>query len=719
METTTGAEVDVSATEWVGAKPVLADVTTLQAIIAHYPNVPEAGAAGDALAALSSAPATKLFEYRYQQTPASVADIAGEVKAMRNLIRLAEMYVPFGSVGCRCLEPGRRRPRVLAPSRPDDRPAKPRSRCEAGIRAGDRIEWDSRVTVSTNEEMRTMREANGPAMEPIPNTAHLLQPMIERAFRDPGWPVAAYREDDHFVDVTAGEFYERVRQLAKGLIGCGVEAGDRVALMSHTRLEWLLVDYAILAVGGVTVPVYETSSAEQLQWILSDSEAVALVVETPEMAQMRAAISDATPACRTSFTIEEGGLAELVRRSQHVDDGALDARIAGLTSDHLATIVYTSGTTGRPKGCAMTHGNLRANVLQNLDAVRSMLEPRDVGLMFLPLAHTLSKIIALVGVEWGIKLAFATDAAHLQEELLLVRPTMVVAVPRVFEKVFNGAQQKAHADGHGGIFDKAVEVAIRWSENDAAGGHHPITRIEHAALKPLVYRKLQAVFGGRMRFAVSGGGPLGERLTHFFNGVGVKIFEGYGLTETSPTLTVNREDAWKPGTVGIPLAATSIRIADDGEILAKGPQVFQGYWRNEAATEETFDDDGWFLTGDVGTLDDDGFLRITGRKKELIVTASGKNVAPAPLEDRLRAHPLISQAVVVGDARPFIAALITLDPEAITHWADAHGMGAMPTSELAENADLRAVDPGRSRRRQPVGIASRIDPRSSRCCPAT
>jgi long-chain acyl-CoA synthetase len=535
-----------------------------------------------------------------------------------------------------------------------------------------------------------MREANGPAMEPISNTAHLLQPMIDRAFRDPGWPVAAYREDDHFVDVTAGELHDRVRQLAKGLIGCGVEAGDRVALMSHTRLEWLLVDYAILAVGGVTVPIYETSSAEQLQWILGDSEAVALVVETPAMAQMHAAIAEAAPACRASFTIEEGGLAELVRRGQHVDDKALDGRIAWLTRDDLATIVYTSGTTGRPKGCAITHGNLRANVLQNLDAVRSMLEPREVGLMFLPMAHTLSKIIALVGVEWGIKLAFATDVAHLQEELLLVRPTMVVAVPRVFEKVFNGAQQKAHAQGHGPIFDKATEVAIRWSKNQA-GGHHPITSLEHAALTPLVYRKLQSVFGGRMRFAVSGGGPLGERLTHFFNGIGVKIFEGYGLTETSPTLTVNRADAWKPGTVGTPLAATSIRIAHDGEILAKGPQVFQGYWRNEDATEEMFDEDGWLLTGDVGLIDDDGFLRITGRKKELIVTAAGKNIAPAPLEDRLRAHPLISQAVVVGDARPFIAALITLDPDAITHWADAHDVVGVTTSELRESAELRAV----------------------------
>jgi long-chain acyl-CoA synthetase len=330
-------------------------------------------------------------------------------------------------------------------------------------------------------------------------------------------------------------------------------------------------------------------------------------------------------------------------------------------------------------------------VLQNIDAVRSMLKPEEVSLVFLPLAHTFQKIIALVGAEWGIKMAFATDIAHLQEELALVRPTMLVAVPRVFEKVFNGAQHKANVEGHGAVFDKSVEVAIRWSESDAMSVHHPMTSIEHVVLDRLVYRKLRAVFGGRLRFAVSGAGPLGERLTHFFNGIGVKIFEGYGLTETSPTLTVNRADAWKPGTVGTPLASTSIRIAHDGEVLAKGPQVFQGYWHNEAATAEAFDDDEWFLTGDIGTLDDDGFLRITGRKKELIVTASGKNVAPTPLEDRLRAHPLISEAVVVGDARPFIAALITLDPEAATAWARQHGLSDVTMADLTKNVDLRAV----------------------------
>jgi long-chain acyl-CoA synthetase len=546
------------------------------------------------------------------------------------------------------------------------------------------------VNAVTNEEMRTMREVSGPLLDPLPATAHLLQPVVERAVRDPRRPVAAYRDGDRFVDVTAGELLDRIRRIAKGLVASGVQEGDRVALMAHTRLEWLLVDYAILAAGGVTVPVYETSSAEQLEWIVSDSQAVAIVVETRQMAELYAGIADDAIA-RPSFVIDEGGLHDLARAGELVHDTVLDQRIAELTTDHLATIVYTSGTTGRPKGCAITHGNLRTNVMQNLDAVRSMLGHEEVSLVFLPMAHTFQKIIALVGTERGIKLAFATDVAHLQEELALVRPTMVVAVPRVFEKVFNSAQGKAHAEGHGGIFDKAVEVAIRWSENKATAGFHLITGIAHAVLERVVYRKLQAVFGGRMRFAVSGGGPLGERLTHFFNGIGVKIFEGYGLTETSPVLTVNRADAWKPGTVGTPLASTSIRIADDGEILVKGPQVFQGYWRNDGATAEVFDDDGWFLTGDVGTLDDDGFLRITGRKKEIIVTASGKNVAPAPLEDRLRAHPLISEAVVVGDARPFIAALIALDCEAVNRWAARQGIEDVPVSWLAEGADLRGV----------------------------
>ena len=535
----------------------------------------------------------------------------------------------------------------------------------------------------------TMTNAAGPALQPLAPEAHLLEPVLRRATEDPDWPVAAYRDGDRFVDVTATEFMDRVRALAKGLIAIGVGEGDRVVLMSHTRLEWLLLDYAILMAGGVTVPAYETSSAEQLQWIVSDSEAVALIVENAAMAEMFATFAEDVALCRESFVIDKGGLDELVARGASVDDAALDARVDALTADRLATIVYTSGTTGRPKGCALTHRNLRTNVIQNIDAVRSMLEPEEVSLIFLPLAHTLTKIIALVGMEWGVKIACATDVDHLLEELAMVRPTMLVAVPRVFEKVFNGARHKADTEGHGNIFDKAAAVSIAWSESHNEHRVRPVVGVEHALFDRLVYRKLQAAFGGRMRFAFSGGGPLGERLTHFFNGIGVKVFEGYGLTETSPTLTVNRADAWRPGTVGTPLAGTAIHIAEDGEILAKGPQVFQGYWHNDVATDEVFDHQGWFCTGDIGQLDDDGFLRITGRKKELIVTAAGKNVAPAPLEDRLRAHPLISQAVVVGDARPFVAAMLTLDEVALLEWASDKGRPDASFEELLVDPEVR------------------------------
>ena len=535
-----------------------------------------------------------------------------------------------------------------------------------------------------------MQEARGHAMEPLPPSAHLLQPVMERANTEPRKVVAAYREGDHFVDVPASELYQQIRDLAKGLIASGVEPGGRVALMSKTRLEWILLDYAILAAGGVTVPIYDTSSAEQVQWIVSDSEAQMMVAETAEMHHLYSAIASQLTRCAEVLFIDEGALATLVTRGRDISDAVLDDRISGLTTAALATIIYTSGTTGRPKGCVLTHGNLRTNVLQSIDALRSMLQPDEAGLLFLPLAHSLAKIISLVGAEWGVKGAFATDMAALPEELSMVEPTMLVAVPRIFEKVFNAAQHKAHSEGHGAIFDKATEVAIEWSREH--GGHvpHPVTAAEHVLFDRLVYKKIDDVFGGRLRFAFSGGGPLGERLTHFFNGVGVKVFEGYGLTETSPTLTVNTAEAWRPGTVGRPVAGTTIRIAPDGEILAKGPQVFQGYWHNDVATAATFDADGWFLTGDIGELDDDGFLRITGRKKELIVTAAGKNVAPAPLEDRLRAHPLISQAVVVGDNRPFIAAMISLDEEAFQTWAAERGLAPATVSALADNPALVA-----------------------------
>ncbi len=534
-----------------------------------------------------------------------------------------------------------------------------------------------------------MNEAKGPALTPLSEGAHLLEPVLRRGRESGGEAVAAYRQGDRFVDVTAGELLARVRAVAKGLVASGVGPGDRVALMSATRLEWMVADYAILAAGGVTVPIYETSSAEQVHWILSDSGAVVALFETEALAALFTAVT--APECREALVIDGGAFEELARRGEAVTDAQLDERIAGLTLDGLATIIYTSGTTGRPKGCMLTHRNLHTNVFQSLDAIKGSLGERDVTLLFLPMAHVLAKIISLSCVEWGIKICYATGASHLIEELPMAQPTMVVSVPRVFEKVYNGAAHKARTEGKGSIFDKAAAVATDWSRARAAGKRRPLLAAEHAAFDKLVYGKIRAAFGGQLRFAFSGGGPLGERLTHFFNGIGVKILEGYGLTETSPTLTANRSDAWKPGTVGRPLMGTSIRIAPDGEILAKGPQVFSGYWHNDAATAEVFDPEGWFRSGDLGELDDDGYLSITGRAKDLIVTAAGKNVAPAPLEDRLRAHPLISQAVVIGDRRPFISALLALDEEAVGVWAAEHGHPGAKTAELVDDKELRAA----------------------------
>jgi len=523
-----------------------------------------------------------------------------------------------------------------------------------------------------------MDRITGPAITAVPATAHLLEPVIAWAATAPDRVVAAYPDGDGWVDVTAAALWDRVRSVAKGLIASGIAPGDRVALMSATRFEWTVVDDAVLAAGGVTVPLYETASAEQVAWILEDSGARLAVVETAAMA---AVVAGATAWGAEVVVLDTGGVDELARRGRGVDDAELDRRIEALASDQLATIVYTSGTTGRPKGCAMTHANLVANVAQNIDAVRDMLHDDEVLLMFLPLAHTLAKIVALVATSWGALAVYGHGIARLPEDLASVQPTMIVAVPRIFEKAYDAAEHKAREDHREAVFHHAVKVAIHWSEHT----HHvgPGTRVEHAAYDHLVYTKIRRAFGGRLRFAFSGGGPLGDRLTHFFNGVGVKVLEGYGLTETSPTLSINRADAWEPGTVGRPVAGTTITIADDGEILAEGPQVFAGYWHDDDATHQAFDAEGRFHTGDIGTVDERGFVRITARKKEIIVTAAGKNVAPAPLEERLRSHRIISQAVVIGEGRPFIAALITVDPEA-TDGLDAASVRRLVSDAVAD-----------------------------------
>lgn len=539
------------------------------------------------------------------------------------------------------------------------------------------------------------KEATGPTFDSIAADANLLQPLRRLLERDPDRVVAVTRRGDDVVDWTATQVVDQVRAVAKGLVASGVEPGERVALMSHTRLEWMVADLAIMSAGAVTVPVYETSSAEQLDWILEDSGAVVAIVESDELRALYDSVADRAPVCHHVFTIEPAdgspGLDQLAELGAQIDDEEVNRRTKALGPDDLATVIYTSGTTGRPKGCMLTHRNLCSNVAQTVAAIGSEVRPDDRALIFLPLAHSLTKGTLLFCLETGVPTGFTADIAHLSAELAAVRPSVIAGVPRIFEKVHNSAHRAAHSTRKGMIFDRAESVAVRWSKERHSGTVRPWTGLEHRLYELLVYGKLRHALGGEMRLAFSGGGPLGERLTHFFDGAGVAIYEGYGLTETSPTLTINRPGAWRPGSVGQPVAGTTIRIAGDGEILAKGPQVFAGYWRNPTATAEVFDDDGWFYTGDIGELDDDGFLKITGRKKEILVTAAGKNVAPAPLEDRLRANPLVSQAVVIGDQQPFIAALITIDVEAFAIWAEEAGTAGATVAEAADSVALRAV----------------------------
>jgi long-chain acyl-CoA synthetase len=533
-----------------------------------------------------------------------------------------------------------------------------------------------------------------PALAEIPATANLADIVARRAAEQPR-AVMLRRKDaaGRWEDVTARQFADEVRSVARGLIAVGVAPGDRVAIMSHTRYEWTLLDYALWSVGAVVVPIYETSSAEQAEWILSDSAARAVIVETDGFEQMITAVRDRLPALEHLWRLRED-LDKLIAGGGDVSDETAAERAKAATAADLATVIYTSGTTGRPKGCELTHENL-LSVIRNtfmgpLAAINSVSGART--LLFLPLAHVFARVIEIGCLESGIVLGHCDDMANLLPELASFQPSFVLAVPRVFEKVYNGAEAKAAADGRGKIFARAAATAVGYSEAlDSSAGPGLRLRAEHALFDRLVYNKLRAALGGHAALAISGGAALAPRLGHFFRGVGVAVLEGYGLTETSAPVSVNRPDRQKIGTVGLPLPGVAVRIADDGEVLVRGKSIFPGYWRNDEATKDAFTADGWYATGDLGELDDEGFLSITGRKKEIIVTAGGKNVSPAVLEDRMRMHALISQCMVVGDGRPFIGVLVTIDPEAFESWKARHGKPADATvADLRDDPDLRA-----------------------------
>lgn len=540
-----------------------------------------------------------------------------------------------------------------------------------------------------------MREFSVPVDIKIAPDATLSDAVFDAERDEPDRVMFRRKDGDSWQPVTARTFAGEVRRLAAGLMERGVQPGDRVGLMSRTRYEWTLCDYAIWTAGAVTVPVYETSSAEQVAWILGDSGAVAVVVETSEHKATVDEVFGELGEVRHVWQIEGGALDELTEIGTGVSDDAIEQRRRTAGADTLATVIYTSGTTGRPKGCELTHGNFLFDATTTTDGLSELFTDDASTLLFLPLAHVFARIIQVGCVLNRVTMGHTADVKNLLSDFAVFRPTFILAVPRIFEKIYNAAQQKAHAgDGAkgtamGALFDQADRTAVAYSEQLQNGRVSPLTKAQHTVFDRLVYSRLRAVLGGQVAYAVSGGGPLGARLGHFFRGIGVTILEGYGLTETTAGATCNLPHSLRIGTVGRPIPGETVRIGDDGEILLRGDNIFLGYWKNAQATAETLSG-GWFHTGDIGELDADGFLTITGRKKELIVTAGGKNVSPAVLEDRLRSHPLISQCIVVGDNKLYIACLITLDDEALPAWQSEHGKDGMSRADLTRDAELQA-----------------------------
>jgi long-chain acyl-CoA synthetase len=534
-----------------------------------------------------------------------------------------------------------------------------------------------------------VREISVPASYQLGSQENLTDVVVTNAARRPESPALCRPGPDGWSAVSASRFLAEVSAAAKGLVAAGVQPGDRVALLSKTRYEWTLFDFAIWFAGAVTVPVYETSSAEQVRWILSDSATVLAVVETAAHQATIDALRPDLPNLKHVLTIEAGAVAELESAGAQVNDAELEQRRGSLRSDSVATIIYTSGTTGRPKGCELTHGNFLGLARSSASVFPDLVNESASTLLFLPLAHVFARYVQVLCLVSGSTLGHSPTVATLLDDLAAFKPTFLLAVPRVFEKIYNSAEAKAQAGGKGGIFAKAAETAIAYSKAQDSGGAGLTLSVKHALFDRLVYGKLRAATGGRVAASVSGGAPLGARLGHFFRGVGLPVLEGWGLTETTAPATVNSPARNKIGTVGRPLPGVSIRLGDDDELQVSGVGVLRGYFNNPSASAEALPD-GWFRTGDLGTIDDEGFVSITGRKKEILITAGGKNVVPAVLEDRLRAHPLISQCIVVGDQRPFIGCLITLDPEMLPAWLANHGKSAMTVAEAATDADVLA-----------------------------
>ncbi|WP_318210944.1 MULTISPECIES: AMP-dependent synthetase/ligase [unclassified Streptomyces] len=546
-----------------------------------------------------------------------------------------------------------------------------------------------------------VREVSVPALVPVIRRGSLADLPYDNARQDPEAVLFSRKgADGEWADVTASAFAAQVHSVAKGLIAHGLRPGDRLALMARTTYEWTLLDFAAWAAGLVTVPVYPTSSAFQTRWILQDSGAAACVVEDPAQARLVSAERRQLPGLAHLWVLDTGAVDQLRTAGARVADEAVTARRGLLTPETLATLIYTSGTTGRPKGCALTHANFFAEVDNAVRLLHPVFvsESKDPAatLLFLPLAHVFGRMVAIGCVRARVRVGHApsVEGQELLDDLAGFRPTFLLAIPYVLEKVFNTARATAERGGRAASFDRAARVARRYGQEAAPSLS---LRAARALYDPLVYRRIRAALGGRVKYVISGGSPLGARLAEFFAGAGVEVFEGYGLTETTAASTVTPPRRPRTGTVGWPLPGTAVRIADDGEVWLKGGHVFAGYWDAQRGAAVPYTDDGWFPTGDLGSLDADGYLRITGRTKDILITSAGKNVAPAPLEDWLRAHPLVAQCVVLGDNRPYVTALITLDHEGLTHWRRMRHKGHLALWELARDEELlaalgRAVD---------------------------
>ena len=558
-----------------------------------------------------------------------------------------------------------------------------------------------------------MRETTNPSLISPDAVTSIPQVVKDRLERDPSAPFIERKSGlgTSWTPVSVQAFADEAAAVAKGLVALGIEPGDRVSIMSRTRYEWTLLDFAIWAAGAVSVPIYETSSADQVEWILSDAQVRLAVVETVAHATVTESIRARVPALGPVLQLEDGAIGHLIDKGAGIADAEIARRSALVGPDDLATIIYTSGTTGRPKGVELTHGNFTSLTKEGVHGLYDVCAaPGSRTLLFMPLAHVFARFIEVLCMTSGATLGHTPDTRNLVADLGAFRPTFILSVPRVFEKLYNSAEQTAGAGARLRLFRWAAKTAIVYSRAlDTSEGPTAALKARHALADRLVLHKVRQALGGQATYAISGGAPLGERLGHFYRGIGLQVLEGYGLTETTAPTAVNLPDRpVKIGTVGPPFPGSSLRIADDGEIQVKGAAVFRGYHRNPEATAEAFDD-GWFRTGDLGTLDDDGYLTITGRKKEIIVTAGGKNVSPALLEDRLRGHPLVSQVVVVGDGRPFIGALVTLDADMLPGWLSAHGLPEMDVHTASRShAVLAALERAVARANEAVSRAESI-----------